>query len=210
MPPPQPLVVAGIDVGGKRKGFHAVALRDGAYLDQMKSRNAAEIAAWCRDTGARFIGIDAPCRWSADGRARPAERELMEKKIWCFSTPTLAAANAHPKGHYDWMLVGAELFHCLELDYPLFGGRAVDPEKPASFETFPHAITCALRGAVASAKSKRKDRSALLEAARINLPPRAVMDTIDAALCALVAARFAANSIDYFGNAESGFIVLPR
>jgi len=37
-----------------------------------------------------------------------------------------------------------------------------------------------------------------------------VMDTIDAALCALVAVRFGAGSIARFGEPGSGFIVVPR
>jgi predicted RNase H-like nuclease len=63
---------------------------------------------------------------------------------------------------------------------------------------------------VVSAKDKRKDRSTLLAGAGIELPPRAVMDTIDAALCALVAVRFAAGSIKRYGEPGSGFIVVPR
>lgn len=204
-----PLIVAGVDVGGKRKGFHAVALRDGEHLDQMTSRDAAQVAAWCREVSACFIGVDAPCRWSADGRARPAERELMKEKIWCFSTPTQAVAEAHPKGHYDWMLAGAELFEHLEPDSPLFSGGAINPAGAACFETFPHAVTCALRGTIVSAKNKRKDRTALLEKAGIKLPLRSSIDTIDAALCALVAEKFADNSIKSYGDPESGFIVLP-
>ncbi len=209
-PPRTPLTVAGVDVGGKRKGFHAVALRDGAWLAQITSRDSAAIAAWCREIGARYIGIDAPCRWCCTGSTRPAERELKARKIGCFSTPTLAAAQARTDKHYEWMLAGAELFARLEADYPLYAGGAVDPAQPACFETFPHAITCALRGTIVSAKNKRKDRSALLAAAGITLPPRAVMDTIDAALCALVAAHFAAGAITVYGEPHSGFIVVPR
>jgi predicted nuclease with RNAse H fold len=88
-----PIIVAGIDVGGRAKGFHAVALRAGAYLDRIAS---CEVAGWCRQINARIIGIDAPCRWSATGRARTAERELMTERIWCFSTPSREAAEVIP------------------------------------------------------------------------------------------------------------------
>jgi hypothetical protein len=36
----------GIDVGGIRKGFHAVALRGGAYAGQMASREVQALAHW--------------------------------------------------------------------------------------------------------------------------------------------------------------------
>ncbi len=46
-----------------------------------------ELAHWCRSVvGASVIAIDAPRRWSSDGRARPCERELMRQGIFCFET----------------------------------------------------------------------------------------------------------------------------
>jgi hypothetical protein len=82
-----PITVVGIDVGGVRKGFHAVALRDGVYAGQLATVDVQELAHWCRSVvGASVIAIDAPCRWSSDGRARPCERELMRQGIFCFAT----------------------------------------------------------------------------------------------------------------------------
>ena len=82
-----PITVVGIDVGGVRKGFHAVALRDGVYAGQLATGDVQDLAHWCRSVvGASVIAIDAPCRWSSDGRARPCERELMRQGIFCFAT----------------------------------------------------------------------------------------------------------------------------
>jgi predicted nuclease with RNAse H fold len=82
-----PITGVGIDVGGVRKGFHAVALRDGVYAGQLGTGDVQELADWCRSVvGASVIAIDAPCRWSSDGRARPCERELMRQGICCFET----------------------------------------------------------------------------------------------------------------------------
>ena len=81
------ITVVGIDVGGVRKGFHAVALRDGVYAGQLATGDVQELAHWCRSVvGASVIAIDAPCRWSSDGRARPCERALMQQGIFCFET----------------------------------------------------------------------------------------------------------------------------
>jgi hypothetical protein len=101
-------VVAGIDVGGPRKGFHAVALREGSYLDKFASREARDLAAWCIQVGARAVAIDAPCRWSRTGRARPAERALAGAGIHAYATPSLGAAEGH--AFYRWMHNGAALY----------------------------------------------------------------------------------------------------
>ena len=97
-----PLIVAGVDVGGAQKGFHAVALKDGAYLGQFASPVAAEVAAWCEEIGARCVGVDAPCQWSS-GRARACERELAKQHISSFITPTREQAVQNTSGFYGWM-----------------------------------------------------------------------------------------------------------
>jgi predicted nuclease with RNAse H fold len=202
--------VAGVDVGGPRKGFHAVALQGGAVLGSTRLDDPVEVVAWCLGRGAQIIGVDAPCRWSADGHARPSERKLMADGIWCFATPTRRAAEAHPTGYYGWMLAGAELFRLLETRYPLYTGGTVRRGQSVCFETFPHAVTCALRGELVSARNKRRDRPEVLARAGIALRPRACIDTVDAALCALAALHLAANTVRLYGDAETGLIVVPR
>ena len=102
----------GIDVGGARKGFHAVALRDGAYAGQLANGDVQELAHWCRSVvGARVIAIDAPCRWSSDGRSRSCERELMRRGIFCFATPASRRPNSTPAatstGCDSWLIDAA-------------------------------------------------------------------------------------------------------
>ncbi len=203
-------VVAGVDVGSEKKGFHAVALREGAYLDHFWSPDPSAVAAWCVDVGARAIGVDAPCRWSLTGRARPAERELMKQRTWCFSSPTREAAIAHPKKQFSWMLNGERLYHELEKSHTYFDGSPCPPNEPLYFETFPHAIACALAGKVLSAKHKTTDRRALLQQASIDIQALRNIDTVDAALCALTAHRLLANQCAFFGELETGIIVVPQ
>lgn len=204
-----PLIVAGIDVGGSKKGFHAVALRDGAYHDQCASRSTSDIAAWCRRIGATVIAVDAPCRWSIIDGARPAERKLMAVGIGCFATPTREKAVAHATNHFGWMLNGAELFRELETSHPLFVGARTDPG-PACLETFPQAVACALAGEVVSAKRKGTVRRKLLASAGVDLKALTSIDRVDAALCAVAAHFFATGSVHIHGEAETGFIVVPR
>lgn len=203
--------VVGIDVGGARKGFHAVALENGQYLAQKKTTDAREMVAWSvQDIRAQVIAIDAPCRWSLDGRARPSERELMRKGIFCFSSTTREKALVHPTDNFGWMLRGEELFQALEVTHPLFNGLP-SPDECYSFETFPHAVTWHLRGGNANAKRKKLERTELLQAAGIQLPLPAGIDTIDAALCALTAHLIAAGAeLLKFGDEQTGYIVVPK
>ena len=202
--------VIGIDVGGARKGFHAVALRAGASAGQLATTDAQELAHWCRAViGAQLIAIDAPCRWSSDGRPRPCERQLMARGIHCFASPSRQAALSHPSNYYGWMLQGEALFQDLEPSHPLL--TALPITGPACFETFPHAITWHLRGGHATAANKRAQRSELLEQAGIDLASLTSIDRVDAALCALAAHHAAVGRACHtYGEANSGWIVVPK
>jgi predicted nuclease with RNAse H fold len=101
-------IVVGVDVGGPKKGFHAVALQDGQYREQLSTCIAQEAVAWCRRLKASVVGIDAPCRWSLTGRARPCERALAVEGLQTFATPSQAKGATHP--FYRWMVKGAELY----------------------------------------------------------------------------------------------------
>src|SRR5262245_25332747 len=135
------IVVVGIDVGGSKKGFHAVALKGGTFFCKQASTNANAIADWCRSVGAQVVAVDAPCKWrTLDGRARLAELEMAEAGLHCYYAPTEETARAH--AFYAWMLSGQELYSALAL------------AGCAAIETFPHAVACAVLGKVVSAKHK--------------------------------------------------------
>ena len=166
--------VIGIDVGGARKGFHAVALRAGATAGQLATTDAEVLAHWCRAViGAQLIAIDAPCRWSADGRARPCERALNAAGIRCFSSPSRQAAISHPSNYYGWMLQGEALYRQLETSHTLLA--ALPPSAPACFETFPHAIAWHLRGgrSAASCWSRPASTRRPSPASTSSMPPSA-------------------------------------
>jgi predicted nuclease with RNAse H fold len=204
------ITAVGIDVGGARKGFHAVALTNGAYASQLATTDVQELAHWCRSVvRSSVIAIDAPCRWSTDGRPRPCERELMGRGIRCFASPTREKALAHPANYFGWMLQGKALYRALEEAYPLVRRQPITG--PACFETFPHAITWHLRGGQAQAAQKRSQRRELLVQVGIDPTPLTSIDLIDAALCALAAHHAASggNCVSY-GEPGSGLIVVPR
>ena len=194
-----------IDVGGSKKGFHAVALRSGRYLTKFAHFDAATVAAWCRETGALIVGIDAPCRWRSTEQARSAERKLATDGISCFITPD--SEKAKSRAFYQWMLNGAELYRRIEPDYPLYNGSTFSG--PVCFETFPQAVACMLADRIVSAKQKAVERRTLLHKAGIDISALTNMDLVDAALCALTAQHLVTGSIKTYGDTTDGFIVVP-
>lgn len=205
------VITVGIDVGGSRKGFHAVALKGSRYMGRFSTREVKTLTDWCRETvRAQVVAVDAPCRWSTDNHSRPAERELMQRGIWCFSTPTSKIAEEHPTNHFGWMLRGEELFKELEVEFPLCSSLYSTDQK-CCFETFPHAITWHLRGGTANASKKRAQRRELLDKAGIGLAELTNIDLVDAALCAYTAYCVAAGKecVSY-GEPDTGLIIVPE
>jgi predicted nuclease with RNAse H fold len=200
-------VIVGVDVGGPKKGFHAVALREEQFIEKVASLNAAEVVAWCRKLDASVVGIDAPCCWSRTGRARACERALAAEGIHAFATPSQRRAENNP--FYGWMLNGAELFRLLAPNYQLFDGRYSE-SNPVCFETFPQAVACALAGTVVSAKHKSKVRRRLLREAGLSIDSLTNIDMVDAALCALTAHHLVNGTVKIYGDAAEGFIVVPK
>jgi len=202
-------VVAGIDVGGRAKGYHGVALKDGAYFGQYASKVAKDVAQWCQDVSARIVAIDAPSAWSINGRARTAERELMREGIGIFSTPTLQCAKDHPRDYYGWMLAGAELYSYVQPTHPLWQLPKEMPQGTFSFETFPHAVACKLSGRIVTARRKSQTRRDILTTAGCQVDVLKNIDSVDAALCALTAHFVATDQCTTYGDPATGLIVLP-
>jgi len=203
--------VVGVDVGGARKGFHAVALENGQFKAFKKTVHIPELVEWCvQSIDAITIAIDAPCRWSRDSRGRLAERQLMKKRISCFSTPKRGQAIEHPKGYYDWMLRGEGLYRKLQKSHPMYGGQTISGTKTC-FETYPHAITWHLRSGDAHATLKRSQRIEILCRYGIETTSLTNMDWIDAALCALTASLACSGEpLAIYGEPKTGFIVVPE
>lgn len=209
-----PVLVVGMDVGGKKKGFHGVALADGRFHGQFCAAGptaAGQMAAWCRSLGAGIVAIDAPCRWRAGNDARLSERELMRAGIPCFSTPDEEEAKSHPTDYYGWMVAGMSLYAELRGTHPLLARFPPKPGERFAFETFPHAIACSAVGGRLSAKNKRADRLRVLSSHGVETGSLTHMDWIDAALCAWAAHQLATAPARCkpYGDAESGYIIVP-
>ena len=200
-------IVVGVDVGGERKGFHAVALQNGTFVATLAHTDPAVIVSWCRQLKAVVVAVDAPCGWSAGGASRLAERSLAigAHKIHCFATPTRARASR--SNFYKWVFNGERLYRQLAKHYVLFDGSRRAGQ--ACFETFPHAVVCALAGRVVAARPKRETRRNALRQRGYDVGSLTNVDFVDAGLCAITAAAFVRGRVKLFGNKVEGFIVVP-
>lgn len=200
------LVVAGIDVGGVRKGFHCVALCNGTVLGTKTSTKPEAICDWCLEVEAQVVAVDAPCRWSSAGRSRFAERDIRARTgISTFSTPGRAVGMAHP--FYEWVRNGQMLYRLLERSHSLFKGEI--GSGPQCMETFPQAVACALAQRNLPAKKKCTNRRDVLGKRGLDTSMLKNIDFVDAALCAVAALYLQKKEFDFYGDDKDGFIVVP-
>ena len=206
---------AGVDVGGPKKGYHVAVLSGQGGLETNCFKKSDDVVSFCLEKGATIVGVDAPCGWSSEGRrSRRAEQSLMRMRIHCFFTPTRDSAirdRGNRKAFYQWMLCGEELYESLKnQSFHLYreGGRA--ESQHCCFETFPHAIAQLLCKDGETMQTKREKRLGILDDMGVETTLLKTLDHIDATLCALMARRFARGQFETVGDAETGFIVIPR
>lgn len=201
--------VAGIDVGGDKKGCHLVILEGSRALRPPDAKTPQQMLQACLEYGVQAVGIDAPCQWGVEGEGRLAERELARQRIFSFATPTRKRADENPSRFYRWMFNGEQIYQVFSSAYPLLTSRKFEGGR-VSFETFPHAVTCALRGKEGtSAKEKRWQRPNVLESAKIDASDLKSIDDFDAALCALTARYLIEGQTYAYGDMGGGYIHVP-
>lgn len=203
------VTVAGVDVGGDKKGCHLVILRGQEVVCNLCSRDPKDLLYRCQEHSVQAVGIDSPCKWRSAVAGRPAERAMAKEGVFCFSTPTRERALENQSGFYRWMFNGEEVYAALTLTYPLLMGSA-HRSGPYCFETFPHAVTCSMLGTdIASAKKKRVQRRQILAGAGIDTTSLKNIDAVDAALCALTAGYLLAGKSKAYGEPAGGYIFVP-
>ncbi|HZZ09550.1 MAG TPA: DUF429 domain-containing protein [Paraburkholderia sp.] len=201
--------VAGIDIGGDRKGQHLVILRGAKIVCRLGAQTPEQMLARCLEFEVKAVGIDAPCMWRVGERGRQAEKELAQRRIFSFATPTRERAVASQSGFYGWMFNGERVYEVFAPHFSLFKNEEVLNER-VCFETFPHAITSAFLGhGVASAKQKRTQRRDVLERGGIDTTSLKSVDELDAALCAMAARFLLDGAVVTYGDETGGFVVVP-
>src|SRR5438093_12988976 len=97
------MVWAGVDVGGRRKGFH-LAVVDGERLHAGPVRVASvrDAVRWLRWRTPRLVAVDSPRSPAPDGlRSRPEERLLASSVCGIRFTPE--GALLRRSRYYEWI-----------------------------------------------------------------------------------------------------------
>jgi len=187
-------VWAGVDVGGRRKGFH-VAVVDERRLIAGPTRVAepAEVAELLRSRRAVLVAVDSPLSAAPHGlRSREAERKLVLAKVCGIRyTPDEAGLGANPS-YYEWITRGFELYREL---------RAAGLE---TIECYPTASWTRWSGLKGNRTRAAWTRAALADRGLDDLPARLGQDDRDAIAAALTARAHARGETEAFGE-----IVVP-
>lgn len=189
------MICVGVDVGGRRKGFHVAAVRGRAVTAGPQRLADVDVALrWIREIKPRVVALDSPMTCAAPGeRSRAGERELMRKVCGIRWTPEEAKLADNP--YYEWIVCGRELYEALGQD-----GRGSD-----IIEVFPTASWTVWAGKRGSKRRSRWTQTALEHMNLEGLPPRRLnQDDRDAIAAALTARLHARGQTRAFGD-----IVVP-
>jgi predicted nuclease with RNAse H fold len=189
---------AGVDVGGKKKGFHAVVIDDGGVLAGPQNiKEANEVVEWLEGFAPVIVAVDSPrCPAPTGERSRAGERALASAVCgirWTPDAETLDAGGAY----FEWIKNGLELYAGLA------GTKATGRE---IIEVFPTASFTVWGGKRGQMRRARWSRLILEGLALGGLPPRRLnQDDRDAIAAALTARLHDAGEAQNFGE-----IVVPR
>lgn len=183
---------AGVDVGGRRKGFHLALLDGRGGVTLARSADPAGAAELLGAWAPAVIGIDSPCSAAPDGeRSREGERLLARAVCGIRWTPDLATlASGNP--YFEWVVHGLELYD------ELTDGQA------EVVEVFPTASWTRWHGLRSGLPRTRWSAEALASFGLDGLPARTNQDIRDSIGAALTA------RVHWLGRSESfGSIVVP-
>jgi predicted nuclease with RNAse H fold len=188
---------AGIDVGGRRKGFHAAAV---AGTDVAAGpRRLADVEAvlrWLEVLGPSVVALDSPMTCALPGESsRACERSLMKEICGIRWTPDETKLDGNP--YYEWIVCGRELYDALDRERARTGWDVI--------EVFPTASWTVWAGPRGSLGRARWTGQALARMALEGLPERRLnQDDRDALAAAMTAQLHARGRSRSFGE-----IVVP-
>jgi predicted nuclease with RNAse H fold len=184
---------AGVDVGGRRKGFDvAVVDAERILAGPIRFPSVASVSLFLREWEPRIVAVDSPsCTARRGERSRECERSLARAVCGIRYTPSRATLE-EDNPYYDWIRHGLELYEALE------GGawRVVECFPTASWTRWSGRRNGRSRAAWSSGALAKLDVS--------GVPRRTSQDARDAIAAALTARCFDQGSTVSFGE-----IVVP-
>ena len=102
---------AGVDVGGRQKGFHCAVLDESDHVVLSRQPTPASVVDWLVGSGVTLVAIESPRSPAPAGhKSRDGERELVAAGVCNLRyTPDRASLDANPR-YYEWIEHGLELF----------------------------------------------------------------------------------------------------
>ena len=189
---------AGVDVGGRRKGFHVAVVDETRLVDgPIRLLGAADVVERLRRYPDVVVAVDSPRSPAPPGlRSRPGERELARAVCRIRYTPERALIGR--SSYYEWIAVGLELYAALE--------RA----SMHAIECFPTASWTRWAGPRAAATRAAWSRTALARLSLEGVPARLGQDGRDAIAAALTARAYERGATEGFAEIVVPVSVAPR
>lgn len=186
-------ICAGIDIGGKRKGFHGAAISGRAVVEP--PRHLPDVAAaveWLQTFKPAVVALDSPNTCATEGeRSRAGERELAREICGIRWTPDRPALDGVP--YFGWVLHGFELYEAIAEQLP---GVPV-------IEVFPTASWTVWHGERGAKRRAAWSREALASLDLAHKPKgRTNQDERDAIAAALTAQLYVNGRTRSFGDIE--------
>ncbi len=103
---------AGVDVGGKRKGFDVAVIDDRQVLALQSRLTCKQVVDLLMENRSAVIAIDSPCCCAPDGQAA-RDGELQLVKSICGIRWTPDARRVYASACYAWILEGLAPFDAL-------------------------------------------------------------------------------------------------
>src|SRR5215204_853560 len=103
-------VWAGVDVGGRRKGFDAAVVSRRALLGHARLKTVDATVEWLRGHRPEVVAVDSPCEPAADGEtSRESERHLARDVCGIRWTPDRERLDSGDPYH-EWIVHGLKLY----------------------------------------------------------------------------------------------------
>jgi predicted nuclease with RNAse H fold len=188
---------AGVDVGGRRKGFHLAVIDHRRVIHgPLRAPTVDAVVEALVALRPVLVAVDAPCAVALDGaRIRACEVAFVRRRICGIRpTPDRGRLDANPS-YYEWIANGLALYEAL--------GRARLP----AIECFPTAAWTIWAGVRGSTSRARWSAAALRSRRVAATPVRCGQDARDALGAALVARAQASGACEAIGDI---IVPLPR